>query len=423
MNLNSIKKRGLFLSGILLPLNIIMYRGIPYGFILFCLMCIVFFKGEEIRTIKINIIYFILLFLSIVTMIFACFGNMENSWKQCAITNFFLFICIVVMSGCIPDIIQKGYIVDLKKGIKLGCLFQIVWVYLQSILYTAFAFNINDFLFRDVFHFTDNVSWINFYTNNLSASGFGWHPAQLVPVIILSYFLFHDKIVIKLLLLGAAALSGNSTSLIAIFLCFFGELFIRLLNMQHKYSRKRIALILLVIAVGSVFVFQVDLSILLNSMKSTIERISMIFSGNITEMSTGYHVRYYTSLPQIIQHGGIIELLFGYGYECSGYPYTLVLNQYSLAKPWVPESDFINFLIGRGLIWTLIFYYWQLVNWKKMRILNKLHSLFYIIILVCGIAYNNQFLWVIVLELILACCNTYRIDFFTIKEGEKIWLK
>ena len=53
------------------------------------------------------------------------------------------------------------------------------------------------------------------------------------------------------------------------------------------------------------------------------------------------------------------------------------------------------------MIWTLLFYGWMIIGFFKARKTSPYYSLYMLIVVACGVLYNNQFWWAIIIEIIM----------------------
>lgn len=398
-----------FLIGMLLPLPILAYRGLQWGIIL--LIIYLLFVTIKYGKLIVNKTFLYLWILSIVTTIFCWLGVLPVGWKQRGIVQFFVFSICVWFSFEVDFGIKGNNIIAFVDGIKIACILQVCWGYLQFILHYI-NIDINQLIFVDILNL--NQAAFKATDEIFHVCGFGWHPAQLVPVIVLTYCLF-DSLIIKVFLLGLAAISHNSTCLFAILVCCFLDVIYRLRDAQLVKRKKDIFKVMVALLFAGIIIV-VNANGVIDILQSTVanlwERISMVLANKITDTSTNWHVRYYTYYFDVIKEHGIFSFLFGLGYECSGYPYMVMLRQYVGSSGWVTESDVINFMVGRGVVWTFVFYMWIINLIRKGKRISVKFLFFFFALMTCGILYNNQFDWIIIIEIVLG---------YAIKENINIW--
>ena len=421
---NKLSDNILYIFAVSMTLSIFQFHRIQLSLLLLILyMVIVRIDEFKAKLTRGNCVFIALGCLSIISTCLCLTSNMGNTWKLSGVFNEGLFVILVVFKLFYSEYVSTNKIDIIIKGLKLGCLLNFAWCYVQLAFYNIAGIDINDLIFHQTLNLME-VASARRDGIKLCLSGFGWHPAQLVPIIVLSFFLF-DSFFIRLLILGACVFSNNSTCLVAGVICIVGSIIIELINGKGKISARRIlneVLLLLFVFIATLikndFLFEIT-----DKFAILCDRIGQVFqAGDIKDNSTFLHARYYTFYPTIFEKQNIIEKLFGLGYECSGYPYSIELEQYTSLNDWIPETDYINFIIGRGWIWTLVFYAWMVINFIKARKISAYYFLYMLIIVACGVMYNNQFWWVIIAEIIMIEATKNNKNIFDTPLSEKISL-
>lgn len=403
--------------GLLFPVFILTYKQIPVSLYLVILYVILSLLQLKKIKFKHNFIAFSLILLSFITYFISVQENWSDGWENLAQSMFLQFLVLVIFVVLEEKNIDVDDIRNIKKGLCVMCLIEIIWCYLQFVIFHLTAVNINKEIFGEIFHLIDVDKVIYLESGKLSICGFGWHPAQLVGIIVLAYCLY-DSLLMKFLIGGVAAISLNSASVIAFFLCVILDASGKVNRYKRlKVSSKDISKIIAVIflAIGVVCLFPLVTDLIEDQVFRTFERITSVLYGKssiASTQSTFLHLRYYVSYPEVVHYSGIIKNLFGYGYDCSGYPYSVLFGQYADQSFWGVESDPINFLVGRGWIWTALFY--MFLGWiafKGKKISNK-YMIFIGALVVAGVFYNNQFIWIMFLEIILYICVRRNYNFW-----------
>ncbi len=406
----------LYLFAVSMTLTSFQYHRIPVSLVLLLFyMVLVHGKDINVKLTRDNIIFLILGCLSIVSTVICLTSEMNNSWKLSGIFNEGIFLILVVYKLFYSEHMSTVKLDIVIKGLKAGCLINLIWCYFQLALYNLAKIDINDLIFHQTLKLMETASA---YRNGVSycVTGLGWHPGQLVPIIILLFFMF-DNFFIRLLVLGVCIFSNNSTCLVTGMLCVIGVIAVELIGGKGKANPKKVAsAVILLLALVIATLIQNDfLLFATDKITDLAGRFSKVFeSYENADKSTYLHVRYYTYYPNIVEKQNILENLFGLGYECSGYPYTKYLDQFTSLNDWIPETDYMNFIIGRGWIWTLLYYFWMFKGSFKSRRVSPFYLLFTLIVMVCGVMYNNQFFWVVIAEMILIEAG---------KQNKDIWNK
>lgn len=410
--MNSVNGRNfvLYVTGLLIMFPIVMVRGVQLGLLFLLGYC--FFLLLDKKKIYYDNVFLILFLLLVFTTVILSFSGLGSVWKSAGKMNFYSFTIVAFFNLMLRNF-DSTDLESLLKGIKHGCIVQIVWSVGQYFLYSFFSIDINTIIFCDLLHAVDNASRVSILDGSISASGLGWHPALLVPIILLSYLCF-DSILFKGVLFFVVIISKSSTCLLALLLCILLDIIKPTFKEQKGIKKKKLLSIFIGIFILLILLLTQSNYVIkfVDSITRLVERVGVISSGTTSDISTSLHYRYYSSFAYILKRVPLKNALFGFGVECSGYPYTLFLGQYNSYGAWSVESDFVNFIFGRGIIWTLVFYTWIILYAiKGMKITYK-YFIFYFCILFCGFLYNNQFQWVLVIESIFAYCIDKKINIF-----------
>lgn len=411
----------LFFTGLLSSMMIINFH---YVYI-YRIMAFIIVVSFALITTKIYILndksFNIMVILLCLTTILAVESSMDNVWRKNSIIYTFWFWVICIAYSYLQKISNARNLMGYIKGFKIACIIQIIWSFAQIIFFNTMGLDINDKIFNQLLGMVTQSS--TYRDGIVVSSGLCWHPANLIPILIISYCFF-DKWYMKVILLVVGILSKNSTSILSLVLCFSAE---EVIVFRNYFKSKKIILSKnKIFAILSAFMLIVimllvkknSFTYVFSSINQLITRIMYAVAGVGGDTSTSAHVRYYTALPEVWKNSSIFQILFGYGAECSGYPYSVLFHQYTSIGAWVTESDYINFIVGRGIIWTIIFYAWLISIAIKGSKLNKKYLICILTFMVVGITYNIQFEWVIVFEVILAISVRKGIDFWNVNRRE-----
>lgn len=412
MKKDNFRNKLLFLVGILMPCQIIAFKIIPLFVIPFLLL--VFLKTLLSVKIIVRMYGIYIVCLTIVSGIWMYLGPLPTGWKESSTNQIVLFLTVsmvLFLKFC------ESEIIELVRGIRIGLLLNIIWGFIQFALFSLARFDINDFLFNKILLIRENASTFNTSLNTMCITGLNWHPAQLVPVIVLSYFLF-DNILIKCFLFFLAFISTSTTCIVAITLCFVVDLIKSWKKLRCVRAKDFFVVMILTSIVLLIFVLKVNIiSYFINHVMRVINRINSAFTNININNSTMLHLRYYTAYPLILSKYSLMDALFGVGFECSGYPFTELFGQYASLKSWHVESDLINFLVGRGIIWSISHYVLLCVIFIKGRRISPKYAMMILVLICCGILYNNNFLWVefLIYIIFIAISNNHNIFCSNIK--------
>lgn len=288
------------------------------------------------------------------------------------------------------------------QGVKVSCLFNICWCILQFILFKFINFNINDFLFIDTFHMVEKASFDKYLT------GMAWHPINLAPVLLLSV-LFFDNWIVWGMCFFIAVNASSSTTILALVMAFF---LLRMKDIKLTYKLKKSLPVhqSMIIIIGA-FILVIALYFLFPVILDELQRLLNRVSGS-TDRSTYLHKRYYTSVFYVFANSKPYDILFGCGYHQSGLVFSRLFNQFTRLTSWSVESDPMDYLYGNGIIGFSLFYTFLIGNLIRSWFSDYKLFCFYAVIIVCGIAYNCQFEWVMMLELIFEVMRKKGINVF-----------
>lgn len=345
------------------------------------------------------------------------FSNIWTSYKKCAIIVTFLYIPIYFIYAYFEKELcaNTRMFVYVRKAIKCACMIELIWCFMQFLLYHGAGIDINNVLFADTFHFVDVASC--FKDGKFLPSGFCWHAAYMAPVVVYSY-LFFDSPAVKLLAIADAVLCGNSTALIGVSACVCLDMAFRLMRIirAKRINIKKIVFwcffIALIIMIYVLIKYQI-VKYVWDKVWFTILRAT----GGVEDASADAHIRYYTSYFKVLDFSSILQIIFGFGFGCSGYPFSVIFDQYTYMKSWVTETDIMNILLSRGILGFIGYYGFLFYIALKGLKLDYRYLVLIMSIIVCGITYNIQFDWVFLFELFLYLSVRCNINIFQNVKG------
>ena len=272
------------------------------------------------------------------------------------------------------------------KALYVNTIIQMIWSWLERILYEVCQFRLNDFVFGDIFGIESSHPLTFIQHGEIRPSGFSWEPANLAMVMVFGYILSRN-IKIKVLFVISMLISSSATGMILIgavvvFDIIYNILITKKIKIEKKYISRYIGIALLILA--SLFVIALTTDV----MSNTIMRFVNIFTGN-ADSSSNRHIAYYFESIDIIKKGNIFEALFGHGTYMAGHIYTTQLGIYKwlVDTLWNPETDFVTLLIGNGIIGCIGYYYLSITILKN-KIKDNYNEFFIVMmVLVGGITY------------------------------------
>ena len=400
----------LLFLGMVSPIYFLMVSGTQ--FIFFALIFVVVFSLIKSRGMRINIIrdrlYIIIFICSTISMLAGAIFNKEpDQWKWQAFVfwsnNVIIFAFYIIGSGFSERGIKAFF-----HGFKLCAICQVIYGYFQYFGYTFFKLDLNQVLFGKILGIDRAISHYNYGV--LVPSGFSWHSGTFAPLLVILYCMSANSLLLKALILGIAALTQSSTCMLGVICCVFIDFVDKALKLKIKIRKKVFFYCIIAITIGILVLIKSGMiHIILSEIERLISRILTKSSINL-DMSTYYHKRYYLGLADIAKESNVLQLLFGYGEGCSGYPFVKVFGQYTTSSPWVVESEIVNRLLNRGIIGFVLIYAWLIRLIKNGRKISKQYVKCFIALFLESVTYNIGFFWVIVVEIMLQLAVKKNID-------------
>lgn len=406
-----ISDRVLYLAMLLFPMPVFRVGSILIATMLMALyVLMVILKKKKLYLDRLGISF---LLVSVITLFSAFISEMGNSWKMHAFSQFGQYVLLLLFYAIARKSFQKNEINVAVSGLKDSCKANLILCFIQAITWYAFRVDFNDRVFNQLLHLQEDASKMRF--GHVAVSGFGWHPAQLIPILVLSYYMF-DSSPIKVAVVIVALLTSNFTCTLAVMLCVAFSIINRALSVRktNKFAKREMA-ITGVLLIGVIVVIVLNSNVIggaINNARFNFNRIQYAVTGNYESGSTMKHSRYYLAYPEVVSFTAFFQNIFGYGIDCSGYPYSRLFAQYTDKSSWHVESDVINILVGRGWIWAIMFYSFLATIAIKGHKLSRKYALYIITMVVLGIFYDCQGKWTMYLEMLMFVAIKRGIDIF-----------
>ena len=338
-------------------------------------------------------------------------SDMPYSYKKAAVVMTIYMIPFYLALYYMLMMLNRSetFLAVLRRAVKIMCLVQLCWIPLQYVLYHVLHFDINQAIFVDALHMVDNASF--FRSWEYHPSGLSWHSAVLAPMFVFAMVMF-ESVPIRLLVLLDAAICGNTTSLIGVLLSAALLICFRLPRLRWKsptVRRATLCTVIAAVAVGMVVALRFNL------FGAVWTRITAMFTrvaAGSGDASTAAHLGYFTDCVQILKTCSPMQLLFGYGLGCSGYPISVIYGRYTDLANWSIECDIVNLIISRGIIGFVLYYYFLLYIAVRGAKQDYRYLAVMLPILLQGLGYNIQWDYVVMLELIMYFCIKKKISFF-----------
>lgn len=402
----------LFLFGMVSPIYFLMLNGTQ--FIFFALIAVIIFtllrsQNMRIYVMKDKLYACIVANLILSSVSGVIFNNNPSQWKWQAIV-FLIYDLLIYVFYIMSANFSKRDIKAFFQGFKICAVIQIIYGYIQYFSYLLFKLDLNQTLFGKILNLDHPLSHYNY--GRLVPSGFSWHAGTFAPLLVITYCMAKSSFVLKILIIGIAALTQSSTCIIGVMCCAMLNLFVNLKKIHIKWKKRTIMFTLAVFTIGIIIIFKTGIiHILVNEVKRLFIRV-LTKSNASVDMSSYFHKRYYLGLPDIVQNSNLMQLIWGYGEGCSGYPFVKVFNQYASTSPWVVESEIINRLLNRGIIGFVFIYIWLVRIAKNGWKISKQYAICFIALFFESITYNIGFFWVLIVEIMMQ---------LAVKKGMNIW--
>lgn len=406
-----LEEKLLFWYGFVATMPIIQILGMTV-FTWYTLGMVVFLLASKMNCLKIQnkVIVFIAITIStMVSSIMCLMGNLPNMWKASQLKDCIWQICYLIIFIAYCNKGQFKKCIFYIKGIYYSALFQMGWGILQLATYAVTQISINKLLFYDILH-VQEAAYIQTRGNSIALTGLCWNAGNIAPLLVIAYT-FSKSTWIKIFVVLFSLLSGSRTALLGVAVCIMIDIFFFLIQYKKRVSPKIImGIIFSLILCGVVLLFNREwASIILNKVSETLSSFSVGYLK--TQSSSRIHSRYWKTIFQVMEWNPLINNLFGYGSNCSGYPFAILYNQYA-DHAWTVECDFIGYLWNYGFIGFILWYAWYLFEIIRGLKIDKKYFILFGGFLVEGIAYNITFNWCYVFLLMLFIQIMYKRDAF-----------
>ncbi|MBE6939581.1 MAG: hypothetical protein E7457_02000 [Ruminococcaceae bacterium] len=374
----------------------------------FCLVMV--FSRRKIRFCPSILVNFLFL-SSVFSAVSSCFSDVPASYQKAAVVMAIYDLILYFAAAYLFDLLKvdrEKILRVIRRAFLAGCILQLVWVPLQYVTYHYMDLDLNQLIFVDTLHLMEEASFIR--ANVYYPSGFTWHSALLAPMFVLAFALY-DNVWIRALILFDAMICGNSTALIGTVFCAALLALAWVGRNWHRHVVRRSTVIsLLVLAVVGVTAL-VGLGMLDTLWTAFTKVWTRLFTEN-KDASTRAHLGYYADYFTVAKDMPLMQLVFGYGIGCSGWPITEMRDRYTDLANWAVECDIVNIALSRGVVGFISYYFF--LFYTAIRGL-KINYKYFVVILsffLQGFGYNIQWEYVVLIEIILLFTILLDIDFF-----------
>lgn len=302
-------------------------------------------------------------------------------------------IVFVLFLNCKTESINE-FLRIFKNALVLTAKINVVWGFLQTGLVYIAGFNINQWLFVDILHASNDRAWVmGFYSSsgwNIRMTGLNFENSMFAIIVCIGLALADGKIW-KVLMTVAVILSLSRTGWVML-AGYYGVILIkRMMRYSLKVKRKVLieGIAAIVLGVCAVLYLYSSSEVFSKMVNNVFLRITDESALNI---SAARHYLYYPyGLDIWMMRSSPLQQLFGYGMRCSGIPFSENLDIMSklggyqaYTSAWAVECDVIGLLLGGGITTFLAYYF----NIFKLIKDNNVLSPSILVILFGGITYH-----------------------------------
>lgn len=352
-----------------------------------------------------------------IAAIFATTSSMPDVYRRAAINLPIMSIPLYCVVCYLYKMIKSkiDVIGVIIKALKVAIVVEVVWFFVQLLLYKIVGIDINQIIFVDTLHTVTNASFIRDWV--WYPSGLSWHSVVLAPLFVMGMLLF-DNIFFRIVIVLEAFLCGNSTTLLGVMLCIMLLMIRTIYNQKIEITTKKLVGIIIVVILVCIMASTPDI---MDKLSQVIINLWTRLFGMDKDASTAAHLSYYSDYIHILKRSKLSQIIFGYGYGCSGYTITELYGRYSDVGIWAIECDYINILVSRGIVGFISYYSLLVYIMLKGLKIDVRYFIFIFVILFQGFGYNIQFDYLLLVEIIMFISIRENINFFEIVD--KINLK
>jgi hypothetical protein len=351
------------------------------------------------------------LLLSIAITFCLSYLSLDHSYRVVERNNFIEIFAVILLGCALSGYRHSSFTKSIVSGVVFASKLQVVWILGQILCWTMFSLDLNDLTFRRLLHVDGPVS--QFKASGFVATGFCWNAGGIVACLILG-FLLEKNIAWRIAILVAGVLTQSSTVIIGLLLCVIYALYKRIFKNGKPFDRNKgyIGVSVCAVALAGAFVLYLSVQPLHKYINTILDFVKWRFSGLFNasqglDSSSAAHFAYYINLPALFSRMSVKQILFGYGINCSGLPYTVLTKQYYGKPAWMVESDPVNTLLGIGIVGFAAFAWWMYEQFKAAYKHTESAFAILVILVICGFFYNVFSVVYYSLVLIVICLVDY----------------
>ena len=351
---------------------------------------------------------FLLLLLNITTLAVSFFTDLPSNYEITALFTFLQWFLVYALFMYCTQEASIPAVDSFLNGFDWSCRIQLVWCILQMVLYKLLEQDLNELVFGKLLSYDGATS--RYRNGELTCTGLHWHGANLTPILLYLYWR-HRSLITKLLCLAMVYFSHSATNMIGILLCIGLDFVLfakRTLVDRSSSVLRKTAVYSAIALIALILISPLLIPKLWDMILYLLERFYQIWNPTKGKESSAVHFNYYKNLPTILKRLPFINVLFGSGASTSGHWFSYFYQQYT-NQTWVVESDFVNLTLNYGIAGLTLIYSFvirTIIYLKRTPGMSRI-ALWMLVLIPCGIIYNNQFLWVQLVEFMMFCRCLY----------------
>ncbi len=308
-------------------------------------------------------------------------------------------------------------------GIKATVAVQLIWIPLQYAAYHKLGLDISDLVFNQWLH--RDVVTLFVREGVYHPSGLAWHSGLIAPMFVIGFLMFKNPL-IRIVLIMEAMIIGSSTAVAGVVAA--AGLMILVAATHPKDTREEWSESLkntpkaVMVLFGALLIGAVAYVILSGMYQTAVDSVVRLVNRVIHSKSDGSaraHFGYFKQYFEIIKQAPLLNVLFGYGADCSGYPFQEYYSYYMSLSAYTIECDYVNIALNHGIIGFVLYYSMLGYIAVKGAKTDPRYLVFILCILLQGIGYNVQWDYVFVFELVLFASLKANVNFFDFRWRKK----
>ena len=267
---------------------------------------------------------------------------------------------------------KKSIFKSTKNAIVLTARIHVVYLILQFLLWHTVSFDLNGFIFTELFHNFFGSSFNSVFINmgsygvhTLRTTGLNYDPA-FTSAVMVAGFVFDCSNIIKCLYLVATLMAYSRSGTIAIIIIILYKILKKISENNLQINKKKILIFVLSVFAGTIVVLYMyrNLEFFRNTIDSSMTRVtsSLFDYGSIKNGGRHYQYPIYALYSWLFDLN-IFQKIFGVGSRTTGLVF--VLSPYvsqnmsfypsMLSSAWQIECDFAAILLGEGLLGYVLY--------------------------------------------------------------------